>query len=195
MRELWREQRRHLVVLGLFAGLTLVITYPLPLRMSHVLAGGEIDAYINPWVDWWTHHVLTTPGESLYHTDYLFYPHGVSLVFHSFSHVNTAISLALQSWVSQPAAYNATILLAYLLSGFGMYALVEYLTKSATAGIVAGIVFALNPYHVYESAHPVLVSVQWMPLSSLFLIRWLREHRWRHVVLAGLFFTLNGLTS
>ncbi|MCK4314183.1 MAG: hypothetical protein KAX24_00290, partial [Anaerolineae bacterium] len=145
MREFWQGQGRHLAVLGLFVGLTLVITYPLPLRMSQVLAGEDIDAYINPWVDWWTHHVLATPGESLYYTDYLFYPDGVSLVLHSFSHTNTAVSLALQPWIGQPAAYNVTILLAYLLSAFGMYLLVEYLTASTVAGIVSGVVFAFNP--------------------------------------------------
>ena len=184
---------RRLSVLGLFTGLTLVITYPLPVRMSRTLAGADIDSYLNPWVDWWTHHVLTTSGESLYYTDYLFYPGGVSLVFHSFSHVNTAISLILQPWLGQPAAYNATILLAYLLSAFTMYLFVEYLTASTVAGIVAGIVFSFNPYHVFESIHPVLVSAHWMPLSSLFLIRWLDERRRRHVVLAALFFLLNGL--
>ncbi len=195
MRRLWREQGRHLAVLGLFVALTLVITCPLPLQMGQVLAGGDIDDYINPWADWWTHHVLTTPGESLYYTDYLFYPDGVNLVFHSFSHVNTAISLALQPWAGQPAAYNATILLAYLLSAFGMYLLVEYLTTSPVAGIVSGIVFAFNPYHIFESIHPVLVSTQWIPLSLLFLIRWLRERKRRYLILSTLFFLLNALTS
>ena len=195
MREFWRGQGRHLAVLGLFAVLTLAITYPLPLRMNQVLAGGDIDDYINPWVDWWTHHVLTTPGESLYYTDYLFYPDGVSLVFHSFSHTNTAVSLALQPWIGQPAAYNMTILLSYLLSAFGMYLLIEYLTGSTVAGIVSGIVFAFNPYHIFESIHPVVMSIQWMPFSLLFLFRWLRERKWWHLGLSALFFLLNGLTS
>lgn len=195
LRESWRGQGRHLAVLGLFVVLTLVITYPLPLQLGQVLAGDDIDAYINPWVDWWTHHVLATPGESLYYTDYLFYPDGISLVLHSFSHTNTAVSLALQPWIGQPAAYNVTILLAYLLSAFGMYLLMEYLTASTVAGIVSGVVFAFNPYHIFESTHPVLVSTQWIPLSLLFLIRWLRERERQHVVLAALFFLLNGLTS
>jgi hypothetical protein len=163
--------------------------------MNEVWAGADIDVYFNPWVDWWTHHVLTTPGESLYFTDYLFYPDGVSLVFHSFSHVNTAISLALQPFVGQPAAYNVTILLAHLLSAFGMYLLIDYLTESSAAGIISGIVFTFNPYHIFESIHPVLVSTQWIPLSLLFLMRWLRERRWWQVVLAALFFLLNALTS
>jgi len=175
--------------------MTFVVSLPLPLQMNQVCAGADIDVYFNPWVDWWTHHVLTTPGESLYLTDYLFYPDGVSLVFHSFSHVNTAISLALQPLIGQPAAYNVTILLAHLLSAFGMYLLVEYLTESAAAGIISGIVFAFNPYHIFESIHPVLVSTQWIPLSLLFLMRWLRERRWWQVVLAAFFFLLNALTS
>ena len=191
----WEGWGKYGAVLVLFICLTLLITYPLSLQMNQALAGGDIDAYLNPWVDWWTRHVLTTPGESLYYTDYLFYPNGVSLVFHSFSHVNTAISLALQPWMGQPAAYNVTILLAYLLSAFGMYLLVEYLTASTMAGIVAGTVFAFNPYHIYESAHPVLGSTQWMPLSVLFLIRWLRGRKRWHVIVAALFFFLNAMTS
>jgi hypothetical protein len=186
---------KHLAVLGFFVVLTLAITYPMPLHMDRFLVGEDIDDYINPWVDWWTNHVLTTPGESLYHTDYLFYPDGVSLVFHSFSHVNTSISLALQPVIGQPAAYNTSVLLAYLLSAFGMYLLVAYLTGSRVAGIFSGVVFAFNPYHVFESHHPVLVSAQWMPFSVLYLVRWLRERRGNHLALAAFFFLLNALTS
>jgi len=142
-------------VLGLFTGLTLVITYPLPLHIGHVLAGGDIDTYLNPWADWWTHHVLTTPGESLYYTDYLFYPDGVSLVFHSFSHVNTAISLALQPLVGQPASYNVTIMLAYLLSAFGMYLLMEYLTAGPYQLQLAVVVYEPRSGEVLTSVHSV----------------------------------------
>jgi hypothetical protein len=195
MRKSWQVWGSRLAVLGLFTGLTVVITYPLPLLMSRVLAGGDIDNYLNPWADWWTHHVVTTPGQSLYYTDYLFYPDGVSLIFHSFSHVNTAISLILQPWIGQPAAHNVTIMLAYLLSAFGMYLLVEHLTASTAAGVVAGVVFAFNPYHIFESAHTHLVSTQWMPLSLLFLVRWLQERKRWHVVVAVLFFLLNALTG
>lgn len=187
--------RTHLAVLALLSLLTLAITYPLPVRMGQVLAGDNIDAYINPWADWWTYHVLSTPGEALYHTDYMFYPDGVSLVFHSFSHTNTVVSLALQPLLGQPAAYNVTILLAYLLSAYGMYFLIAYLTGSTEAGLVAGAIFAFNPYHVFESSHPVLVSTQWMPITVLFLMRWLRERKWRLLVLAAFFFLLNALTS
>jgi hypothetical protein len=187
--------RVHLGIAGLFVLLTLVITYPLPLRLDRVLIGGDIDAYINPWVDWWTHHVLCTPGQSLYHTDYLFYPDGVSLTFHSFSHANTALSLLLQPVTGQPTAYNVTLMLAYVLSGFGMYLLMDYLTGSTLAGVVSGLVFAFNPYHVFESVHPVLTTVQWMPLATLFLIRWLREREVAWVLLAAVFFLLNALSG
>ena len=195
MRPSLQGRCKHLAVLGFFVLLTLVITYPMPLHMDRFLIGEDIDDYINPWVDWWTNHVLTTPGESLYHTDYLFYPDGVSLVFHSFSHVNTAVSLILQPAIGQPAAYNASILLAYLISAFGMYLLIEHLTGSRMAGILSGFAFAFNPYHVFESHHPVLMSTQWIPLSLLFLIRWLREYKWWQLVLAAVFFLLNALTS
>jgi len=45
MRESWPLWGKHLAVLGLFAGLTLVVTYPLPLQMSQV-------GSVNRWSIW-----------------------------------------------------------------------------------------------------------------------------------------------
>ena len=76
-----------------------------------------------------------------------------------------------------------------------MYLLIEHLTGSKIAGVLSGVAFAFNPYHVFESHHPVLMATQWIPLSLLFLIRWLREHKRWYLFLAALFFLLNALTS
>lgn len=189
--------RYDLVILFFYAFLTLVLTLPLPLMMNEVLAGYDPDVYINPWADWWTKKALTE-GLDFYHTDYLFYPRGASLVFHSFSHTNTAISLVLAPLVGRFAAYNVTVLLAYMLSGFNMYLLASWLTRCRPAAFIAGIVFAFHPYHVFESVHPVLFTVQWIPLFALALIRMLdpaRTDRVRQVLLAALWFVLTALSS
>ncbi len=188
--------RRHFVILALYCLLTLVLTSPLSCDMGEALAGASSDVYINPWADWWTKKALSE-GLDFYHTDYMFYPQGTSLVFHSFSHANTALSLILAPLVGRLVAYNLTILLAYALSGFGMYLLAHDLTGCTPAAVVAGVVFAFCPYHMFESAHPVLVTTQWIPLFVLAL-RMFRDvdARWfRQSLLAALWFTLNALSS
>ncbi|RLC60879.1 MAG: hypothetical protein DRI48_11395, partial [Chloroflexi bacterium] len=196
------QSRSWTGVVALFAYvvLTLMMTWPLPAHLTSRLAGDDVDVLINPWADWWTHKALTE-GHSLYYTDYLFYPHGVSLVFHSFSHTHTAVSLLLAPLVGAFAAYNLAILLAYILSGFGTYCLVRYLTNCAPAAFLAGAVFAFHPYHLFQSSHPVLVTTQFMPLFVLALTRIRRDTtlgtggRIRQTALAALWFLLNALSS
>jgi hypothetical protein len=163
--------------------------------MNKVLAGEDIDVYINPWANWWTQRALTRSDTPFYHTDYIFYPAGASLHFYSFSLTNNVISLVLRPWFGRNAVNNVTVLLTYLFSSFGMYLLIEYLTGSLPAGIASGIVFAFNPYHIGESPRLHLVSTQYMPLALLFLVRWLHERKWRYLVLAALFFALNALSG
>jgi hypothetical protein len=194
------KRYRDAGVLGVYCVLTLVLTWPLVPQVTTRLAGDDVDVLINPWADWWTRKAITEYLD-LYHTDYLFYPQGTSLVFHSFSHVNTAISLLLAPLIGTFAAYNLPILLAYVLSGFGVYLLVRHLTDCDFAGFVAGVVFAFSPYHMFESSHPVLVTTQFMPLFALSLVRVLYDdgddHRARigQVLLAALWFVLTALSS
>jgi len=200
-----REHYRDMAVLGIYCTLTIAMTWPLSLQMSTHLAGDDVDVLINPWADWWTKKVLTEGGSAsgsrnldLYHTDYMFYPQGTSLVFHSFSHTNTAISLLLAPLIGHFAAYNLTILLTYALSGFGMYLLAENLTGCQPAAFVAGIIFAFHPYHLFQSSHPVLVTTQFMPLFALAFIRMLHHpgaRRVKQTLLASLWFLLTALSS
>jgi hypothetical protein len=193
----FRTKRLDLAVLGLYGLLTLMLASSLVSSLNTVLAGQSSDVYHNPWADWWTKKALTE-GLDFYYTDYMFYPQGTSLAFHSFTHVNTFIILLLTPLTGYFAAYNMVILLAYTLSGFGMYLLVTDLTGSRPAAFVAGLVFAFYPYHVFESAHPVLVTTQWMPLFALALMRSLRRtgpSQVKQVLLAALWFLLTALSS
>jgi hypothetical protein len=190
-------KRYDLAVLGLYGLLALVLALPLVSNLNTVLAGQSSDVYHNPWADWWTKKALTE-GLDFYYTDYMFYPQGTSLAFHSFTHVNTFIILLLTPLTGYFAAYNIVILLAYMLSGFSMYLLVTHLTGCRPAAFVAGLVFAFYPYHIFESAHPILVSTQWMPLFALALMRSLRStgsSRFKQIVLAALWFLLTALSS
>jgi len=184
----------HLVVVIIYAVTTILMTWPLVLRLNSHFAGGGIDVWINMWATWWTEKAISE-GQSLYYTDLMFYPHGVSLAFHSFSHVNTALVLLLRPWLGNLGAHNTTVLLAHFLSGYAMFCLVRYVARSSWGAFFAGLVFAFFPYRLAESNHPVIVSTQWMPLYFLFLLRLVEEGRKRHVIPAALFFVLTALSS
>ncbi|MFL7793610.1 MAG: hypothetical protein AB8I69_15820, partial [Anaerolineae bacterium] len=187
----------HIGVLLGYALLTMAMTWPLITKMSTHMAGDNIDVWLNQWATWWTEKALKDRLD-LYHTNYIFYPQGASLVFHSFSHVNSAISLLVAPLIGDLAAYNITVLLAFALSGFNMYLLVAHFTNARAAAFVAGLVFAFNPYHMSETIHLHLVSTQWMPLFILSLTKMIRHKGGkglRHVWLAALWFVLTALSG
>ena len=191
------SRRRDVVALVLYSLLTVGLAWALVSDIDTALAGHNSDVQMNLWADWWTKKVLTE-RLNLFHTDYLFYPQGVSLAFHSFSHVNTLISLVLRPITGRIAAYNVPILLSFALSGFSMYLLVKHLTGSALGAFGAGLVFAFQPYHRFESAHPVIVTTQWMPLFALALMRTIHgteRRRNTDIALTALWFVLTALSS
>lgn len=191
-----RQTRRwwvDLAIVALYALLTIGMTWPFAMRLKTHFADGSSDVWINPWGTWWTEKAISE-GRSPYFTDLLFYPYGVSLVFHSFSHVNTAIALVLRPWLGYVGAENMAVLLAHALSGYTMFCLVRQITRSKMGAFLAGLVFAFFPYRMAESTHPGIVTTQWMPLYFLYLLQLVEKQRARHAVLAAAFLVLTALS-
>lgn len=195
MRRWFKKYQEEFVLVGLFALLTVVISWPVIKRVDEVLIGNDIDTYINPWADWWTEKAWQDPDISLYETDYLFYPGGANLVYHSFSPLNTLVALALYPLLGRLAAYNVTMLLNLFLAGVAMGHLARYLTGSTMAGVVAGVIFAFNSYEVYQTAHPVLVTIWPLPWATLAFWWAVQEGKVKWAVVAGVFVFLSAAAS
>ncbi|WP_420631475.1 hypothetical protein [Candidatus Leptofilum sp.] len=189
--------RRHesLWVLLLFMLLTTIAAWNIVTDLNGVIVGDDNDAYISVWANWWTARALADPGTSLWQTDMIFAPLGADLTFHSFSHLNTLVTLGLRPFLGELPAHNLTVLLNYVLAGLSMYQLAKYQTKSTTAGILAGIVFAFNSQNLYQSTHPNFVSVWCFPWITLFFIRAVQEDSVKFAIWAALFVFLGAATS
>lgn len=186
---------RKLAPFLFFAILTAIAAWPVVSQPGSVLIGSDTDTFINPWADMWTLKALQDPERSLWFTDYLFYPQGTDLHFHSFSHLTTAASLALRPLLGVLPAYNVATLLHIVLAGVAMYHLARYLTASQVAALLAGMVFAFNSYNLWQSSHPVLVGIWPLPWAALFLLQGLERHDSRRALLAALFVLLAALVS
>jgi len=184
----------HCSLFVLYVLISFVLTLPLPFMMNQCLVGDDIDVWINPWANWWTQKSLSE-GLPFYYTKYLFHPQGASLVYHSFSHANTALWLPLRNLVGDLPAYNLTVLSTYPLSAFTFYLLAHYFTKSRPAAFVAGLIFAFSPYHVAESSHPVLGTIQWIPLFMLSLEKAITQKRIRSGLSAAFWLWLTALSG
>jgi len=197
--------RRHALILLFYTLLALIMTWPLIAQLGTHFAGNNEDLWTFQWDNWWTRYALQH-GYNILFTPMQFYPVGVSLAAHSLSFYNSFVWIPLAALAGDIAAYNLTVLLTFILSGYTMFLLAEYLTtghqlqtrdanarsvvrhrSSVIGSLIAGLVFAFAPYHFSQSlGHVSLASVQWFPLLALFALKIVREAKWRNAVVIGL---------
>ncbi|MGD8969429.1 MAG: hypothetical protein PVI07_18145, partial [Anaerolineae bacterium] len=176
MIEAIRRRWPDLAALLGYVLLSVAYLWPLVRRFGTAMAGDGFDRYVFQWANWWVTRALSR-GHSPYHTQLIFYPHGVDLYFLSFSWLNTFVWWPLQALVGNLAAYNFTVWWSWPLAGFGAYLLAREMLGDRRAAFVAGLIYAFYPYHFAQRNHLNLLSIQWIPFSMLFLIRATRRGR------------------
>ena len=112
--------RRDLLVLLFFTALAVLMTWPLITQIGSVYAGNNEDLWTFQWDNWWTRYALQHGYDMLF-TPVQFYPIGVSLAAHSLSFYNSLLWIPLAALFGDIAAYNLTVLLTFILSGYTMY--------------------------------------------------------------------------
>ena len=183
---------QRVTVLGIYSALTMVMTYPLSLRLATHLFSSTNDFWIYPWNNWWFKKALTE-GHSLYTTSYLFFPQGATLYWHGFNWFGTLIWLPLQALVGSLPAHNVTILLTYVIGAYTAYLLAYEVTRSRPAAFVAGVVYAFYPHRYAHRGQLKLLSNQWIPLAAFYLVRLTRRGRLRDGLGLGTALALCGL--
>ena len=160
--------RRSLGLIALaYLALTVLMTWPVVGTMTTAYAGEGYDLCVSLWDMKWVERFVFE-GESALYTDYLFYPEGVSLAYHSTSWSSAFFALPLRAVFGPVAGYNLFFLLQTAASGFAMFLLVRRLVGRTDAALLAGFVFAFSPYRLTQaSAHPNLGSLMFMPLLLL----------------------------
>jgi hypothetical protein len=147
-----RRLASHLPVALGFILLALVLTWPLPARVStHLPGAGAGDNLTFVWNLWWMRQALASPTLDFFRTDFLFHPFGTSLVLHTHTALPAWIGATVLSGASVIAAQNMLLIASVALNGFGAYLLAFWATsRRRGAAVVAGMYFAAAPYF---SAH------------------------------------------
>ena len=155
--------------------LTVAWTWPLAIHLRHAVPGNPGDNYSFLWNLWWMRYVLDTPGLAYFHTTYLFYPFGTTVV----DHPNTALPAIVAATLLKPAsivtAQNLLLLACVFANLSGMYALVWDITRHRRAAVFAAVMFGLSPYlGVHLRGHFDLMFAWLLPAFALALRRAVR---------------------
>lgn len=161
-----------------YAGLTVVMTWPMAARLSLPYARIEGDFGLWLWNLWWMKKALVDLRASPYFTSYIFHPTGTSLVFHNLSPYNGLVGIPLQLLGADViTTHNLLYLSSFVIGGCGMFLLVRELTGNTFASFFAGAVYAFSPFHTILYYWTNLWSTQWLPFALLFAVRILKVGR------------------
>jgi len=171
-------RREALAPFALFATLSIAWTWPLALHLDDALPGNPGDNFSFVWNLWWMRRVLATPGLPYFHTTYLFYPFGTTIVDHPHTALPAFVAATALGGLAVAAAQNV-LLIAYVFANMAcMYALARAIageapgSAAARAAVLAAIVFGLSPYvAVHLLGHFDLVAAWPLPLYALALRR------------------------
>ena len=180
-------------VLGVYGVLTAIITQPTLVHLGTHIPGSEGDALNHLWTFQWIKTALLS-GQSLLYTDQLYYPNGVSLLFHNIAWLHIAVWLPLQAIIGAAPAYSLIFIANFTVNAFAFYLFAREESGSEMASFIGGLVCGFWPYTLSHHNHPNLILIGWIPLTMLYLRRTIKAGRKRDVVWTAVFLALIGLT-
>ena len=185
-------KRTNLLALSIYCVLTYFMVYlPVSINLGKTYLGhGEVVLWSNYF--WWFDYAITNSLNPLHHS-FIFYPLGADMVDSIFP---LLLFVPVTHLFGSVISYNIYVLFTFALAGYGMFLLANYLLKDSYAAFIAGMIFAFFPFHFGASfAHLHTFSIMWIPFFVLYFHKMYEEPSGLNIVLAGLFFAMNALTS
>lgn len=182
-------------VAAAYAALTLVLTWPLPIRAADHQLGGGVDPWLYIWNIGWNVHALTHQPWNIFDAN-IFYPNRNTLAYTEHL-IGTAPIAAPVIWLTGNAVFatNVVALVSVFLCAMGGYFLGRRLGLSRPAAFVCGLIFAFTPPRFGRIYQMHLTTIYWVPFGLGFLYSYLKDGRARDIRWAAAMFSLQALTS
>jgi len=200
INKVFKLHKVNLTVIFLYFLFTLIFTFPLILHFSTStpMADGQGDQFQSMWMFWWFKTALFNLKANPLFSNFIFYPHGSSLIYHMPIFLGL-LSLPFQYLFGSPAnliiGFNLILMFTFILSGFGVYLLTKYLIKNPVTAFICGLMFAFSTYRLSNLNHLNLLSTEWIPFFILYLIKSMDERILKNSIWAGVFFIFTFLSD
>ncbi len=196
MRRLPTALRNHGHFIVVVTLLTLIMTWPTILNVFRtdvfwLPTGKSTDVFIKLWDVWYAGQFLSGQADRS-HTNQIFYPEGVSLVYHPFFIPHAIVVNGLRALLPATNAFILTHLLIIWTAALSAYVYLRWLFKDQWAALLGAVVFGLSPVVVANANHTEVSFVAPIPLALYAFHRGIHARRRHYMVIAGL---LAGLTS
>jgi hypothetical protein len=153
-----------------------LLTYPRLWQFRTHFFADAGDGSQNVWNIWWVNKALTQLGQLPWHTTYLHYPAGTSLLGQTLNPFNGLLGVALLPFLSLVETYNTIVIFSFVMGGLTAFWLTNTLTRAYWSSWVGGALFTFSQYHfMHAEGHLQLVALEWVPLFVLCWYLWLQE--------------------
>ncbi|MGD8806043.1 MAG: hypothetical protein PVH65_09340 [Chloroflexota bacterium] len=181
------------LVFAAYAALTIVMTWPIAGRLGVAIPGSAGDAWVHLFAFRAIRDALLS-GQWPPYSDMIFYPQGVSLIYHNLAYFHALLWLPLQAVMSEATAYSLVFMATFAFNGLAVFLFVRDETRSNAAAFLAGLIGAFWPYILGHHHHPNLNLIAWVPLALIFLRRTLLRQRISDAIIAGVMVALIGIS-
>ena len=181
-----RALRWYFLVPLAYCGVAVAMLWPLVTHLTSAVADTEGDPLLNAWALRWDQHALRTRPLHMYDANQ-FAPN-----LHALAFSDALFPQALVAWPvwlfthDVLVTHNVMVLLTYPVCAIAMYALCRGFGAVRGAAFLGGLCYMLAPMRLDENAHLQVLSIQWMPLALLALVRFVQ----RPTLLRGIAITL-----
>ena len=187
---------QHLGALALYCGLTALMVTALVLHPASLTAGWEGDNAFCIRQFWWAKRAVVDLHGSPFFDPHSFFPVGHEIANGEMFPATTFTGIPLTMMWGPVVAYNVTLLLTFVLTGFGTYLWIRWMTGSIAAGLVAGVVAAFLPFRfAHLPGHLSIISTHWVPFMLYSFDRFLHDKRPRYAIALGICTAMVALSS
>ncbi len=174
----------------LFTAFTALFTFPLITAPATQAVDLGPDTRLFLWTLSWNTHALLNSPLSLFDAN-IFFPEHNTLAYSAHQFGSALIAGPIILLTGNPLlGMNIVLFLSCILSGLGTYYLSRTLGLSIPTAIVSGLIFAFIPPRFFRMSQLHLATVHWTPFCLAFAHRYSQGGTRRHLIGAGLMFTL-----
>jgi hypothetical protein len=154
-----------------------LLSYPALLVFNTHFLSDLKDGAVNLWILWWFNEAVTQPHLSLWHTTFIHYPYGMSLVGSVRDLFNAASAFFLLKHLTLAQTYNAIVVFSFVSSGMTLFWLAYRISACVWSSLVAGFIFTFSNFHFAHAAsgHLELIAIEWIPVFILIWREFLRK--------------------
>ena len=178
---------------ALYFALTVALTWPLALSPGRTVPNDLGDPLLNTFLIAW--NARTIPLTDRWWNVPQFYPlPGVTAYSEHLLGLAPITTPIVEITGNPLLAYNAALVLSFVLCGLAAHLLAYALTRRHDIGLLAGVAFAFAPYRMSQIAHVQVLSAYWMPVALASLHLYLRDRRAKWLALFAAAWLMQALT-